>query len=434
MTVLKGLFTTSHAAEEFDRIFKSADPANRVSDGRGFLEGEHEIMDVYEQDRGEGAPAPGAAAHVGIPSPVLESQVDNLDRDRDVWIIHGRNQKALAAMQVFLSAIGLRPKEWNHAIIDTKKATPSIPETVLRALKSSAAIVVLLTGDETASLRKQLGEVGDPELDARLQPRQNVLIEAGMAWGLASEKVFFIRLGEVGEATNFSGLYIPTIGDAKSRNEFANRLKVLLPKVDLTGSSWLTAGDFQGSIPKAEAAQPIAPQAAPTQAEAKRTEPLVKQEILPQVWDLLMKAKDLVETNLAESRMVPAFGDMRQEELEEFVRGLKITDLEKKELLESKSKSKTFEKISIGYEVHLLLQARHALSDYWKARKIWLPADLVAQLEKVDTALHHAYVGAHMYRPQSMWIKIHETAVEFWTTFPPLEKRIEQLIREVLGT
>jgi len=49
------------------------------------------------------------------------------------------------------------------------------------AFGAAQAVVVLQTPDDVAYLHESLTYVGDPECTAQLQPRPNVLFEAGMA-------------------------------------------------------------------------------------------------------------------------------------------------------------------------------------------------------------------------------------------------------------
>ena len=56
----------------------------------------------------------------------VSSQVDN----RDVFVVHGRNNAAREAMFTFLRSIGLNPLEWSEAVRATGKASPYVGEVL----------------------------------------------------------------------------------------------------------------------------------------------------------------------------------------------------------------------------------------------------------------------------------------------------------------
>ena len=54
-----------------------------------------------------------------------------------------------------LRAVGLEPIEWNQAVKATKKGSPYLGEILDKAFRDAAAVVVLLTPDDSAKLKKQ---------------------------------------------------------------------------------------------------------------------------------------------------------------------------------------------------------------------------------------------------------------------------------------
>ncbi len=102
------------------------------------------------------------------------------DRARKVFVVHGRNREARAAMFTFLRAIGLAPIEWSEAVRLTGEASPYIGHVLDAAFGAAQAIVVLLTPDDVAYLRSEYASGDDdPETTPLAQARPNVLFEAG---------------------------------------------------------------------------------------------------------------------------------------------------------------------------------------------------------------------------------------------------------------
>jgi CAP12/Pycsar effector protein, TIR domain len=71
---------------------------------------------------------------------------------RRVAVVHGRNHEARDGMFDFLRALGLDPMTWDDAIHGLGKGTAHGREILDELFSTTQAIVVLLTGDEQASL------------------------------------------------------------------------------------------------------------------------------------------------------------------------------------------------------------------------------------------------------------------------------------------
>src|SRR5260370_23916356 len=122
----------------------------------------------------------------GVPgsAPAQAARWQDADRQRRVFVVHGRNRAARRAMFDFLRSIGLFPIEWSQARELTGKPAPYTGEILDAALDNAQAIVVLLTPDETVSLlADHASGPDDPELKPSFQARPNVLFEAGLALG-----------------------------------------------------------------------------------------------------------------------------------------------------------------------------------------------------------------------------------------------------------
>ncbi|MFQ1004375.1 TIR domain-containing protein [Modestobacter sp. SSW1-42] len=169
---------------------------------------------------------------------------------RDVFVIHGRNEPARAALFSFLRSIGLKPIEWSQAIAMTGTGSPYIGEVLDAAFSAAQAIVVLETPDDIAYLHPSLTYPGDPECDAQPQPRPNVLFEAGMAMGRDPRRTVIVELGRVRVFSDIHGRHVVRLDNSVGkRQDLAARLEAAGCAVDLSGRDWHEAGDLTPPAP-----------------------------------------------------------------------------------------------------------------------------------------------------------------------------------------
>jgi predicted nucleotide-binding protein len=180
-----------------------------------------------------------------------DSDRSDLDREksRRVWVIHGRNEKLVGEVFAFLRAIGLHPIEWGEARAKTGVSSPYIGEILKAGFNYAQAFVVMLTGDDEAKLRNEYIKTNDPPYEQNLTPqaRQNVIFEAGMAFGRDPDRIIFVKQGILRPFSNISGIHILELDNTpETRIEFSSRLKSAGCDVpDLTSrKDWLKAGDF----------------------------------------------------------------------------------------------------------------------------------------------------------------------------------------------
>ena len=165
-------------------------------------------------------------------------------RGTTVFVVHGRDKQFKDAMFTFLRALELKPLEWSQAVKLTKQATPYVGAVLDSAFRNAAAVVVLLTPDDEAQLRKALRSSHDPIYERKLtgQARPNVLFEAGMAFGRNPANTVLVQSGDVRPFSDVAGRHILRIGnDPTSRQELVTRLAD-------AGSTWIRAGRI-GSPP-----------------------------------------------------------------------------------------------------------------------------------------------------------------------------------------
>jgi SAM-dependent methyltransferase len=165
--------------------------------------------------------------------------------NKKVFVVHGRNMKAREQVFIFLRALGLEPLEWEQAASLTGMSAPHTLDIVKAGLESAQCVVVLLTGDEIARLRPAYG----PDT-YKLQPRPNVLLEAGWALGVAGQqRTILICFDEIRRISDVDGVnYILLANSTDSRKAVVSRLKNAGCEIDESGrSDYLSperGGDF----------------------------------------------------------------------------------------------------------------------------------------------------------------------------------------------
>ncbi|MFD5757831.1 TIR domain-containing protein [Streptomyces mirabilis] len=176
--------------------------------------------------------------------PEVTEGKNGVDR-RKVFVIHGRNDRARQGLFTFLRAIGLDPIEWSEASRMTGKGSPYIGEILDAAFGSAQAVVVLQTPDDVTYLHESLAESGDPECSPQMQPRPNVLFEAGMAMGRDADRTVIVELGQIKVFSDIHGRHVVRLDNSvKKRQDLANRLETAGCATNLTGTDWHEAGDL----------------------------------------------------------------------------------------------------------------------------------------------------------------------------------------------
>jgi predicted nucleotide-binding protein len=171
---------------------------------------------------------------------------------RHVFVVYGRNSAFRKAMFEFLRAIGLQPMEWGQILRTAQNASPVISEALTQAFAKAKATVVLLSGDDLARLGKSFLKTTDSNDERILTPqaRQNVIFEAGMAFGRSPENVIFVSLGYTRPFTDISGIHVAFIDDTvAARQEVAERLEHAGCAVEIKGKNdWHSAGNFTAAV------------------------------------------------------------------------------------------------------------------------------------------------------------------------------------------
>jgi predicted nucleotide-binding protein len=170
---------------------------------------------------------------------------------RTVFVVHGRNEDARKAMLDFLRAIGLKPLEWSQAISATGEATPYIGHVLDTAFFIAQAVVVLMTPDDEAWLRKEFQTEHDADSEKKPtgQARPNVLFEAGMAFGRHPKRTVLVEIGTLRPFSDVGGRHVLRLNNSSERRQdLAERLQTAGCAVDLSGRDWHTVGSFEVAV------------------------------------------------------------------------------------------------------------------------------------------------------------------------------------------
>jgi len=166
---------------------------------------------------------------------------------RKVFVVHGRNLRARDALFEFLRSIDLRPLEWSEIVAATGKAAPYIGEILDEAFSQAQAVVVLMTPDDEGRLKEYFRKPDDLPCETELssQARLNVLFEAGMAMGRFPDRTILVELGVLRPFSDIGGRHVIKLNNTpQERRDLAQRLETAGCAVNLSGTDWLTAGEF----------------------------------------------------------------------------------------------------------------------------------------------------------------------------------------------
>lgn len=165
---------------------------------------------------------------------------------RDVFVIHGRDERLRAGIFDFLSSLDLHPMEWEYAVQLTQKSTPYVGEVLDAAFSHAQAVVVLFTPDDVAKLRWDLRAKNEPQHEMVLTPqaRPNVLFESGMAMARHPDRTILVEIGTLRPFSDVGGRHMIRMDNSvEKRKALALRLQSAGCAVNLSGD-WEKRGDL----------------------------------------------------------------------------------------------------------------------------------------------------------------------------------------------
>jgi predicted nucleotide-binding protein len=164
-----------------------------------------------------------------------------------VFVVHGRDDQAKAALWAFLSDLGLHPLDWEDDLVaQTGQGSPFIGQVLDAAFAHAQAVIVLMTPDDAVRLHKDLVRPGEQSFERRAacQPRPNVLFEAGMAFGYCPSRTILVEIGSLRPISDLGGRHTIRLGVEDTLRALARRLEVAGCPVNRSNDSWLNVQRF----------------------------------------------------------------------------------------------------------------------------------------------------------------------------------------------
>ena len=195
----------------------------------------------------EAIPNTNTADHSAVHPLGRNAGEEPMANSKKVFVVHGRDDRLRGDFFLFLRELGLDPLEWSEALRLTGKSSPYIGEVLDSAFSTAQAIIVLLSPEDEVKLTPELcgPEEEGSEKEFMLQPRANVLFEAGMAFGRKPDRTILIEVGSIKRFSDVAGRHVVRLSNnVATRKEVAQRLKSAGCSVSTSGNDWLTVGNF----------------------------------------------------------------------------------------------------------------------------------------------------------------------------------------------
>ncbi len=142
-----------------------------------------------------------------------------------VFVVHGRDPRPVDTLKQYLLFLGLHMMPWSEAVSLTGKPQPHTYDVVQAGMENAAAIIVIFSPDDLARIKDDFSESGDPDRTPQGQARQNVTLEAGMAFAMAPERTIFLKSANTREISDIDGFnWVKMNGTWDSRMDLKNRL------------------------------------------------------------------------------------------------------------------------------------------------------------------------------------------------------------------
>lgn len=150
----------------------------------------------------------------------------------------------VSVITTYLQYLGLHPLTWSEAVHLTGNPQPHTYDVVLAGMNGTAATIVIFSPDDEARVKEASSEPGDPERAVQGQARQNVLLEAGMAFAMQPKRTIFVTSARTRDISDVAGFnWVKLDGKWDSRNDLRMRLQ--------TAKAAVRSGDYDLMAPNA---------------------------------------------------------------------------------------------------------------------------------------------------------------------------------------
>jgi predicted nucleotide-binding protein len=148
-----------------------------------------------------------------------------LGSNKTVFVVHGRDMRPVEQIETFLLFLGLTMMSWSDAVKLTGDPQPHTYDIVKAGMDHASAIVVVFSPDDEARVKRHFAS-GTETGTLTGQARQNVLVEAGMAFAQSRQKTIFVQSEPTRPITDLEGFnWVKLNGEWDSRQDFINRLE-----------------------------------------------------------------------------------------------------------------------------------------------------------------------------------------------------------------
>ena len=194
-----------------------------MPDGRGIDE-----LERIDRSRLDSIPQLKTTAEEPF-APMLQRGAVGASLPRDnakVFVVHGRDARPVNVLRQFLLFLGLHVMEWSEAVALSGKAQPHTYDVVHAGMLNAAAVIVVFSPDDLARVKDDFSEQDDPDRTPQGQARQNVILEAGMAFGMARDRTIFVKSAPTREISDVAGFnWVKLDGAWDSRADLKGRLE-----------------------------------------------------------------------------------------------------------------------------------------------------------------------------------------------------------------
>ncbi|WP_460800080.1 TIR domain-containing protein [Microbacterium sp. GXF0217] len=151
----------------------------------------------------------------------------NLIRDATkVFVVHGRDLRPVDVIKQYLLYLGLHMMPWSEAVRLTGESQPHTYDVVKAGMDGAAAVIVIFSPDDEARVKPEFASDDDPDRHVQGQARQNVLLEAGMAFATERRRTIFVKSAPTRDISDIAGFnWVKLDGRWDSRKDLKNRLE-----------------------------------------------------------------------------------------------------------------------------------------------------------------------------------------------------------------
>ena len=143
-----------------------------------------------------------------------------------VFVVHGRDMRPVEVVKQYLLYLGLHMMPWSEAVRLTGESQPHTYDVVRAGMAGAAAIIVIFSPDDLARVKDDFSEAGDADRTPQGQARQNVLLEAGMAFAMERKRTVFVKSAPTRDISDVAGFnWVKLDGLRDSRKDLKNRLE-----------------------------------------------------------------------------------------------------------------------------------------------------------------------------------------------------------------